>query len=82
MCMTPLPVIIHVPERRFVIVDGKSRSCGECVVTPAKGAEKWIEHFDCKLELMWLNDVLRGCWAIRTHIEGCNLVMKSDLACF
>ena len=34
LCMTPLPVIIHVPDRMFVIVDGNSRVSGEWVVTP------------------------------------------------
>ena len=34
LCITPLPVIIHVPDRMFVIVDGKSREVGACVVTP------------------------------------------------
>ncbi len=34
LCITPFPVIIQVPYRRFVIVDGKSSSNGECVVTP------------------------------------------------
>ena len=42
--MTPLPVIIHVPERRFVIVDGKSRSCGEWVVTPINANEGRLEY--------------------------------------
>lgn len=30
----PQPDIMIVPERRFVIVAGKSRACGKCVVTP------------------------------------------------
>lgn len=30
----PLPVIIHVPERTLVIVDGKLSSSAECIVTP------------------------------------------------
>ena len=34
LCITPLPVIIHVPDRMLVIVDGNSRVRGEWVVTP------------------------------------------------
>ena len=34
LCITPFPVIIHVPDRIFVIVDGNSRVRGEWVVTP------------------------------------------------
>ena len=34
LCITPLPVIIHVPLRMFVMVEGNSNSFGECVVRP------------------------------------------------
>lgn len=34
LCITPVPVIIHVPDLMLVIVEGKSRSFGEWRVTP------------------------------------------------